>query len=262
MPINPSDVRPLYAQVEASLAASIQNNMRKPGDQLPTENDLMQQFGVSRPTIRQAIQNLANRGFVEIRRGKGTFATLPKMTQPLLSLSGFVEDMEMQGRHATARVINKQIVSATEAVTHHLALGPNTDVVRIQRVRLADGVPISFDDTFLPLELGRKIMGDSLETEPIFSLLEQKYGVPLIDAEYCLEAMGAEPNVADALGVEPGSPMLVIERTSYGEENQPIDYERLYYRGDLIRFTTRLSRHSSDGAARVESPRSPDAPVP
>ncbi len=246
-----SDARPLYSRVEESLASDIHSGMRKPGDQLPTENDLIQQFGVSRPTIRQAIQNLANRGFVEIRRGRGTFVTLPKMTQPLLSLSGFVEDMEMQGRHATARVINKEIVKATEAAAHHLALRPNTDVVRIQRVRLADGVPVSFDDTFLPLEVGRKIMADNLESEPIFSLLEQKYGVPLVDAEYRLEALGAESGVADALGVEPGSPMLVIERTSYGEGNQPIDYERLYYRGDLIRFTTRLSRRPHDGAAQM-----------
>ena len=209
----------------------------------------MERFSVSRPTIRQAIQNLANRGFVEIRRGKGTFATLPKMTQPLLSLSGFVEDMELQGRQATARVISKQIVKATDAAAHHLALRPNIEVVRIQRVRLADGVPVSFDDTFLPLEIGRKIMADNLETEPIFSLLEQKYGISLIDAEYRLEALAAESAVAEALGVEPGSPMLLIERTSYGAGNQPVDYERLYYRGDLIRFTTRLSRRRPDGAA-------------
>ena len=108
-------------------------------------------------------------------------------------------------------------------------------------MRLADGVPVSFDETYLPLEVGQKFMADDLETEPIFSL-EQKYGIPLIEAEYRLESLSAEATVADALGIEPGSPLFVIERTSYCEGNQPIDYEKLYYRGDLIRFTTRLAR--------------------
>lgn len=255
MEANSFDARPLYARVEAELAECIANGHMKPGDQLPTESDLMQRFGVSRPTIRQAIQNLAARGLVEIRRGKGTFATLPKMTQPLSSLSGFVEDMEVLGRNATARVIDKQVVPAGEAVARHLAVARDADVVRIQRVRLADGVPVSFDDTYLPLDIGRKIMADNLETNPIFSLLEDKYGIPLIEAEYRLEALAAEPAIARALEVEPLSPMLVIERISYAEGGQPIDYEKLYYRGDLIRFTTRLARRPLGTEGLVKPPR-------
>ncbi|HEY2587083.1 MAG TPA: GntR family transcriptional regulator [Tepidisphaeraceae bacterium] len=254
MEVDSSDARPLYAQVEAELASCIASGHMKPGDQLPTESALIQRFGVSRPTIRQAIQNLAARGLVEIRRGKGTFASLPKMTQPLESLSGFVEDMEMLGRNATARVIDKRIVKAGEAVARNLAVEPDADVVRIQRVRLADGVPVSFDDTFLPLDIGRKIMADDLETQPIFSLLEDKYGIPLIEAEYRLEALAAEPAVARALGVEPLTPMLVIERISYREGDHPIDYEKLYYRGDLVRFTTRLPRRAPGGAAGRKPP--------
>lgn len=248
-----SDARPLYAQVEAELASCIAGGHLKPGDQLPTESELMQRFGVSRPTIRQAIQNLATRGLVEIRRGKGTFATLPKMTQPLESLSGFVEDMQILGRNATARVIDKQIVKAGQAVARNLEVAPDTDVVRIQRVRLADGIPVSFDDTFLPLDIGRKIMADDLETQPIFSLLEDKYGIPLTEAEYRLEALAAEPAIARALGVEPLTPMLVIERVSYRQGNHPIDYETLYYRGDLVRFTTRLPRRPPGGAGGRKS---------
>ena len=249
------DPRPLYARVEAELASCISNGQVKAGDQLPTEGELMQRFGVSRPTVRQAIKNMAARGLVEIRRGTGTFVTLPKITQPLSSLSGFVEDMERLGRHATARVIDKRIVVAGEAVARQLALAPDADVVRIQRIRLADGVPVSFDDTYLPLDIGRQVMADDLETQPIFALLEGKHGIPLIEAEYRLEAIAAEPAIARALGVEPLSPMLVVERTSYREGNRPIDYEKLYYRGDLVRFTTRLPRHPRVATEPGEPPR-------
>jgi GntR family transcriptional regulator len=109
-------------------------------------------------------------------------------------------------------------------------------------VRLADGVPLSFDETYLPLRLGKKIITNNLKIEPIFSLLERKYGVPLIEAEYKLEAVAAEAEVATALRVKQGSPIFRIERTSYSTGNLPVDYEKLYYRGDLVRFATRLTR--------------------
>lgn len=248
------DNRPLYARVEAELAECISSGRLKPGAQLPPEGDLMRRFGVSRPTIRQAIQNLASRGLIEIRRGKGTFAALPRMTQPLASLSGFVEDMELLGRRASARVVDKRVVKAGEAVASRLAVAHDAEVVRIQRVRLADGVPVSFDDTFLPLDVGLRIMSDDLENHPIFSLLEGKYATPLIEAEYRLEARAAEAVVAQALGVEPLSPLLVIERTTYTEGGRPIDYETLYYRGDLVQFTTRLARRPPTPVGRDTTP--------
>lgn len=238
---------PLYAQVEATLASSIADGTFLPGSRLPNEDDLVERFAVSRTTIRQTIQNLIRRGLIEIRRGKGTFVTQPKITQELTELSGFVEDMQSLGRQASARVLDKQIVPASESIAHQLALATGTLVVRIQRVRLADNAPLSFDETYLPREIGEKIMENDLETEPIFSLLEQKYKVPLLEAEYRLEAVSADATVARALGIAIGSPIFLIERTSYSVEQRPIDYEKLYYRGDQIRFVTRLARRPLNG---------------
>src|SRR5215469_918318 len=233
---------PLYARVEAVLADEIAAGALKVGDQLPTEDSLIERFEVSRITVRRAIQNLVSRGLVEIRRGKGTFVAAPKITQELTQLSGFVEDMHALGRKPTARVIGKKIVTADKIVAGHLALTKGERVVRIHRVRLANGVPISFDETYLPLEIGKKIITNNLKVEPIFSLLERKYDVPLIEAEYKLEAVAAEAEVAAALRVKQGSPIFRIERTSYSTDNRPVDYEKLYYRGDLVRFVTRLAR--------------------
>ncbi|HVW84772.1 MAG TPA: GntR family transcriptional regulator, partial [Bryobacteraceae bacterium] len=197
---------------------------------------------VSRTTVRQTIQNLVRRGLVEIRRGKGTFVLQPKMTQELTQLSGFVEDMQSLGLQASARVLGKETVPASDSVARHLAIAAGTQVVRIQRVRLADNSPLSFDETFLPREIGERVLENDLETEPIFSLLEQKYHTPLVEAEYLLEAVSADTTVARALGVTVGSPIFRIERTSYTAGHHPVDYEKLYYRGDRIRFVTRLAR--------------------
>jgi GntR family transcriptional regulator len=235
----------LYSRVETVLAGEITDRNLKVGDQLPTEDSLITRFGVSRITVRRAIQNLVSRGLVEIRRGKGTFVAAPKITQDLKELSGFVEDMHALGRKPTARVMGKEIVTADATVASQLALTRGERVVRIRRVRLADGVPLSFDETYLPLELGKKIITNDLKIEPIFSLLERKYNVPLIEAEYKLDAVAADGEVAAALKVKQRSPIFRIERTSYSTGSRPVDYERLHYRGDLVRFMTRLVRKSS-----------------
>ena len=235
----------LYSRVETVLASEIAEGDLKVGDQLPTEDSLIARFGVSRITVRRAIQNLVSRGLVEIRRGKGTFVAAPKITQDLRELSGFVEDMHALGRKPTARVIGREIVTADATVASQLALTRGQRVVRIRRVRLADGVPLSFDETYLPLEIGKKIITEDLKIEPIFSLLERRYNVPLIEAEYKLDAVAAEREVAAALKVKQRSPIFRIERTSYSTGSRPVDYEKLHYRGDLVQFVTRLVRKSS-----------------
>src|SRR3984957_5839611 len=130
--IDPTSATPLYAQVEAVLAADIASGTLIPGSQLPTENNLIERFGVSRPTVRKAVQNLISRGLVEILRGKGTFVARPKITQELTALTGFVEDMQALGRNPTARLLDQQVVAADKTVAHQLALALGSLVVRIR----------------------------------------------------------------------------------------------------------------------------------
>ncbi|MHC5234284.1 GntR family transcriptional regulator [Brucella sp. LJL56] len=240
------DHAPLYARVETSLAGDIAAGILPTGSQLPPEDRLIKRFGVSRTTVRKAVENLVARGLVEIRRGKGTFVAQPKVTQELTELTGFVEDMQALGRAATAQLLDKEIVPADAGVARQLALPSGALVMRIRRVRLADGVAMSLDETYLPREIGEKIVTHDLDVEPIFTLLEDRYDLPLIEAEYRLEAVNAAPDVAAALGVKPGSAIFLIERTSFTEGHRAIDYEKLHYRGDLISFVTRLARRPRD----------------
>jgi GntR family transcriptional regulator len=242
-----SSALPLYAVVEGEIASSIANGTFPIGHQLPTEDELIQRFSVSRTTVRKAIENLSARGLVEIRRGTGTFVAQPKIVQEMTELTGFVEDMDALGLIATARVIDHAIVAADADVARHLALNAGASVMRIRRVRIASGVALSLDETYLPCDIGEKIVSHDLAAEPIFKLLEQRYDIPLIEAEYTLEATAASDAIAAALSVAAGSPIFLIERTSHTLDNRPVDYERLHYRGDLIRFRTRLARRKPAG---------------
>jgi GntR family transcriptional regulator len=243
MPEYGSTRLPLYAQVEDALVARIASGALPIGTQLPSEEELIREFGVSRTTIRVTIQNLVRQGLVEIRRGRGTFVASPRMVQDLTELTGFVEDMRVLGRTPTARILGRELVPATPMVAERLAVPAGATVVCIQRVRLSDGMPLSFDETYLPEDLGRRVMADDLTKEPIFTLLEERYDTPLVEAEYVLEAVAAESAVAMALEISAGSPIFLIERTSYTSGHRAVDYERLHYRGDQIRFRTRLTRH-------------------
>lgn len=239
-----NDNAPLYARIASALATNIATGGLVPGSQLPPEDELAQRFSVSRTTVRKAVESLVADGLIEIQRGRGTFVSEPKVRQELTELSGFVEDMAALGRVPTARLLDKRLVTADKIVAKRLNVLPGEQVYRIKRVRLADGVPMSFDETYLPLEIGQKIVTNDLEAEPIFALLEEKYGIPLVEAEYQLEAVIANGEVATALGISVGNAIFLIERTSFAEGYGPVDYEKLYYRGDLIKFVTRLERRT------------------
>lgn len=239
---------PLYMQVEEALVARFGIDLH-PGDRLPTEDELIEQFGVSRITVRRAVQNLATRNLVTTRHGRGSFVAAPRISQPLTALTGFVEDMNSQGFSSGARVLLLDEVLAPVEVRVALALPLGAWVTRIERVRLATGMPVSFDRTYLPLELGRLIAEDDLEHEPVFALLENRHNTPLLEATYALQATTADESVAQALDVEVGSAVFRIERTSYTTGQRPVDYEILHYRGDAITFTTRLPRSRTDSAS-------------
>src|ERR1700747_3692245 len=113
---------PLYAQVEDALSARIASGALPVGTQLPSEEELIREFGVSRTTIRMTIQNLVRQGLVDIRRGRGTFVASPRMVQELTGLTGFAEDMRVLGRTPSARVLSREIVAAPPIVAEKLAL--------------------------------------------------------------------------------------------------------------------------------------------
>jgi GntR family transcriptional regulator len=233
---------PLYAQIARELREPILANAVEPGMLLPGENDLAAYFNVSRDTVRHAVRELTNEGFVAPSRGLGiAVKARKKIEASIASLTGFAEDMDALGLTPSAKLISVRTVAADATVAAELQLAAGSDVTEIRRVRLADGTPISYDITWLPHWIGTKIAGDDLEAEPIFHLLENKYGLPLTEADYRISASDAPADVASALEIDKGSRILEIERTSFTAAG-PIDYERLLYCADRLKFKMRVTR--------------------
>ena len=237
---------PLYRQLFEILRAEIASGRLKADQRVATEFELMRRFGVSRTTVRQTIARLREDGLISVHRGKGTFVGRGKIEPELSALTGFVEDMQALGLSASARVLGVEEVRATERVAESLGLRRGDRVTKVTRIRLAEEVPVSFEYSFLPLELGRRVAEENLEVSPIFSLFEDKYGIALGEALYRIEAARANRAVAETLGIERGAPVLAIERTTHSAAGRPVDFEQMFYRGDRIRYTMRLKRRRID----------------
>ncbi|WP_404383022.1 GntR family transcriptional regulator [Knoellia locipacati] len=235
--------RPMHAVVRAELHQSIREGRFRPGDQVPTEPQLMERFGVSRTTVRRALRDLETQGLIVRQPGRGSFVAQPQVEPRLDRLTGFVEDMEALGLHASASVELIETVPAPERAADALRCEPGESVVHIERVRLANETPLSFDDSYFVADLGQRVARENLRDEPFYSILEEKYGVALAGADYVVRATVADERVADHLQIAPGDPVLLMERTScIRPDRAPVLFEYLHFAAARVSYRLSLDR--------------------
>ena len=233
---------PLYAQIKDHLRERILDGTYAPHAQMPSESDMMASFGVSRITVRQALNDLQNEGLIFRVHGKGTFVSKPKAFQDLGRLQGFGEAMRRMGYETFSRVISLREVKPSVQVRERLHLGPRDKVCELQRLRFLNREPISLDVSYLPAALGARLAREDLATRDVFVILENDYGLALGHADLQIGSMLADDRLADQLQVAAGAPVLFIERTTHTADGTPIDHEHLYYRGDAFNYKVRVER--------------------
>lgn len=243
--LSPLSPVPLYTQIRELLRERILRGIYKSHAQMPSENDMVRTFGVSRITVRQALTDLQREGLIFKIHGKGTFVSKPKATQDLRRLEGFGEAMSGAGHETFSRVLGHRVMRAGKVIADHLRLAERDEVTEIKRVRFLDREPISLDVTYLPVAIGERLVREDLPHRDIFLILENDYGYPLGNANLCIESVLADGEVAAALKIEEGSPILRIERLTFTADGTPLDFEFLYYRGDAFQYRLRIERRNA-----------------
>ncbi len=238
---------PLYQQLSELLLSRIRRGEYGPLDRLPSEHELARRFSVSRITARQALTELERAGLVFRRQGRGSFVARPAVVQPLTRLMGLAEAMAGQGLSSTSRVLRAAMTRAAGDVATRLAVETGSQVFEIHRVRMVDDAPVSLDVSYFPADLGRRLAREDLAGRDVFWLLENACGLSLGAADCQIGAAAAGDDVAAALGVAAGVPLLVIERLTYDRHERPLDYEHLYIRADRFRYELRLERDTRAG---------------
>ena len=236
---------PLHTQLRERLRERIVDGSCPQGARLPSESGISAIFGVSRITVRQALADLQNEGLIVKAPGKGSFVARRTPRQDLSRLEGFGEAMSRHGHRIVNRVLSHLDTIASPAVAARLGLAPGAPVTEVRRVRYLDQQAVSFEVTYLPPGIGQRLRSENLAERDIFLILEVDYGIALGHADIQIGAMGADPALAAALGVAPGAALLRIERLTWTEAGEPLDFEYLYVRGEAFQYGLRLPRHPS-----------------
>jgi GntR family transcriptional regulator len=237
---------PLYVQIKEYIRQNILSGVYPPDSRIPSERQLAEQFGVSRLTVKNALDELAQEGLLHTRVGKGTFVSASKINQELHTLSSFTEEMLRRGQHPSSRVLSTGIMAADEEVARALQIEPGTKVVVMKRVRLADNQPVALETTTLVAALCPAILEKhDFSCESLYRVLSEEYGLRMVHAQQTIEARHATHHEVEALKIEPHIPILGITRVTYNEQDQPVEYARSAYRGDRYKFNAILRRVGS-----------------
>lgn len=234
---------PLYTQIHAKLREKIDSNDLEAGAAVPSERELAEIYGVSRMTARQALNALRNDGLVYQERGIGTFVSKRKLDVHTRNLVGFTEEMKSRGFNPSSQLLLARREPASQQAAQDLGVEKGEEVYHFQRLRLADALPLAFEDAYLPAKRFSDLDKKDLEKQSLYKVLEEDYGIQIHHAEEILEATVATREIARHLGVKARSPLLIVHRVVFTESNLAVEAVSTYYRADRYRATFHLTKN-------------------
>jgi DNA-binding GntR family transcriptional regulator len=224
---------PLYFQVAQHLEQAIESGAIEAGSRLDNEIDLAERLGLSRPTMRRAIQYLVDRGYLVRKRGVGTQVVHPKVRRPL-QLTSLYDDLSSGGKLPTTKVLRLEEIPAPDTVARALDLAEGTPVMDVQRLRYAQGEPLAVMRNYLPKGLV-DLQAERLETIGLYQMMRTA-GVRLHLASQNIGARTATAAEARLLDETKGAPLLTMTRIAYDDTGRPVEYGNHIYRASHYSF--------------------------
>ncbi len=230
---------PLYRQIIWDLETKIKNNMQ-PNEKLPSERQLLEQYHVSRNTIRLALRDLEERGIVYRLHGKGTFVSTVYLDQINLgNMYSFTNEMKLAGRKPQTQNRTFDLISPEKSVAEQLGLKEGEKTYKLVRLRLADGEPLLYSETFLPERLFPDLTMSDLNNDTLYGVLKKKYNEVSVMVFEDIQAVSLNKEESKILGVDIGAPALMIYRRAIDENNVAMEFTRATARGDKFIYRTR-----------------------
>ncbi len=245
---------PRYHQVYVRLRTWVRDGNYAPGSQIPTEPELCKLFGVSRITIRKAISELVQEGWLVRHQGRGTFVSLGA-GRPAASLDLSEARHRVADIAASTQVRDLVVAEVTpdEETQATLELAPGERVQRASHVRVHRGAPLGLITTYVPLDIARRIVRRDMTRQPMFELLGRA-GVQVASAEQWLGATLADLTAASSLGIDVGAPLLRLTRVVHDVQGRPVERVVALYRADAYQYQMHLSRVKSKSRTSRQAP--------
>lgn len=228
---------PLHVQLKEELEKKIYSGQYI--EKIPSERELMDEYYVSRSTVRQSINQLVREGILIKKPGKGTFIALKPINDWLGSLSSTSEIVERMGMKPGAKLIKSEIKTVNKELSEKIGI---SKIYHFKRVRYANNIPIGIERHYYPIHLGEKLANFDLNKEAFYDLLEKELGVNTFECEQIIKAGKINRNDANLLNIDPESSILIAERKITDINHQFVEFELAYYRSDMYSFKINLSR--------------------
>jgi GntR family transcriptional regulator len=238
-------VVPLYYQIQQGLLAHIRSGKLKPGKPIPSEEDLSRRLGVSRMTARQALKSLCSLGVAYSQRGKGTFVSSIKMEKNIRQVFSFSQEMAARGARPRSKVIAFELQPPDAEVAEALQLHSKEQVIFLQRVRLADTLPMGVETAYLPERPFPGLLEKFDPRTSLYKAIAKLYGVQIVVADEVVEASLAGAEDARLMRIPKGSPVFHFTRKSHVQSGQPVEYVKSIFRGDRYKLVNRLTRREA-----------------
>ena len=239
--INKNSPVPIYHQLEEYIKQQIENGTLMEEASIPSEREYAQTLQISRMTVRQAINNLVSEGYLTRQKGRGTFVNKKKVEQELQGMTSFTEDMLSRGMNPSSTLLSFQIIPADNKVALDLRIEENESVYKIKRIRLADGAPMALETAFIPVEIVPGLTKENSNLS-LYQYIEGNLSLSISEATQEIEASIADSRNAEALAINEGDPILLIERISYLENGTPFELVKSTFRADRYRFIHTMKR--------------------
>ena len=223
---------PYYQQLYEILLGKIQRREWQPGDRIPPESALIESYQVSRNTVRQVLEKLVNDGLIYRQRGRGSFVAHPTLEQSMTRIVSFTEDMHQRGFAPGTRVLSADLIPADEEIAAQLDIQAGEQLVCLRRLRMADGEPMSIEESYLIHSYCPDILKHDYAQQPLREVLEAEYGIRIASAKQVIQAIQAPPDLAHLLEIPPAAALLLISRVSFSQGRIPVEYLRIHYRAD------------------------------
>ena len=231
---------PRYHQIAQALRDLICAGRIAPGGRLDNQRRLAMEFGVTLMTLRQALEVLERDGLISRRHGLGTFVASPSVDYDILHFRAFAGDLTAVGENVATRFLRTQRARADRQAARELGLEPGASVFALERLRLVDGHPTSFQVSHLSAALGEEVAKADLAVTPLRQVLAFKLGIEITSARETVSAETLPARAARELGCAPGVPCFRSDRVSTDAESRPIVYDRVFIPGDRFRITRQL----------------------